>query len=85
MRHPIHVKRLNHCSVLNIEIVIDQSALLHIHVIDCIGTLLLLILIGFDHLIGQWLAMAFAQRLTLARAAPEPPFHLSVINVALRV
>jgi len=36
MRHPIHVKRLNHCSVLNIEIVIDQSALLHIHVIDCI-------------------------------------------------
>ena len=55
---------------LNFEIVIDQSALLHIHVIDCIGILLLVILIGFGHLIGQWLAMALAQRLTLGRAAP---------------
>ena len=30
------MKRLHHCMALNFEIVIDQSALLHIHVIDCI-------------------------------------------------
>jgi len=64
------MKWLHHCSVLNIETVIDQSALLHIHVIDCIVTLLLVILIGFDLLTGQWLALGLVQRLTLARVAP---------------
>ena len=56
--------------MLNIETVIDQTALLHIHVIDCIVTLLLVILIGFDLLTGQWLALGLVQRLTLARVAP---------------
>jgi hypothetical protein len=48
------MKRLHHCSVRNSEIIIDQSTLLHISVVDYIGTLLLVL--EFDHLIGEWLA-----------------------------